>query len=175
VGVDAIAEAAATNKMTLYRHFASKDLLVAEYLSGLAAENDAVWDRMLHACCEDPERQLSAWLDRLAEFAAQPSCRGCALANAAVELPDPDHPARRVIEAQKCRSLRRLAELFRAAGLTAPDQLADQVFLLIEGARLNIQMVGATGPGARLVGMVEALVAAHRVSEMPRPARNPHS
>jgi len=36
------------------------------------------------------------------------------------------------------------------------------VFLLIEGARLNIQMCGATGPGARLVGMVEALVAAHR-------------
>src|SRR6266705_1078089 len=30
VGVDAIAEAAATNKMTLYRHFDSKDLLVAE-------------------------------------------------------------------------------------------------------------------------------------------------
>jgi len=120
VGVDAIAEAAATNKMTLYRHFASKDLLVAEYLSGLAAEGDADWDQMLDACREDPERQLSAWLERLAKFAAQPSRRGCALANAAVELPDPEHPARRVIDAQKCRSLRRLAALFRAAGLTAP-------------------------------------------------------
>ena len=30
VGVEAIAEAAGTNKMTLYRQFASKDLLVAE-------------------------------------------------------------------------------------------------------------------------------------------------
>src|SRR6266853_90660 len=44
VGVDAIAEAAATNKMTLYRHFDSKDLLVAECLRRLAAETDAAWE-----------------------------------------------------------------------------------------------------------------------------------
>ena len=45
VGVEAIAEAAGTNKMTLYRHFASKDELVAEYLRESAKAADECWAR----------------------------------------------------------------------------------------------------------------------------------
>src|SRR5258708_39758198 len=60
VGVDAIAEAAATNKMTLYRHFASKDLLIAERLRLLAAEAHAAWDENAQAYAGDPQAQLLA-------------------------------------------------------------------------------------------------------------------
>src|SRR5437016_8567992 len=58
VGVDAIAEAAATNKMTLYRHFGSKDDLVAECLRRLAAETDAAWEENAGAHAGDPRGQL---------------------------------------------------------------------------------------------------------------------
>src|SRR6202047_5458376 len=62
VGVDAIAEAAGTNKMTLYRHFASKDELVAEYLRQSAHAADECWERFARAHPGDPLAQLCAWL-----------------------------------------------------------------------------------------------------------------
>ena len=56
--------------------------------------------------------------------------RGCALANAAVELPDTDHPARRVIREYKTALRERLIRLCRDANLADPERLADEVFLL---------------------------------------------
>lgn len=161
VGVEAIAEAAGTNKMTLYRHFASKDQLVAECLRRHAAEIDAAWDGLEKAHPNDPRGQLQAWLRLFGEFVTRMGERGCPLANAAVELPDRDHPARRVIEAHKAGHRERLARLCRDAGLAEPERLADAVFLLIEGARVDIQSVGRCGPGSRLVHTVQALIDDH--------------
>src|SRR6516162_11223064 len=62
VGVEAIAEAAGTNKMTLYRQFASKDELVAEYLRHLAEKAGAAWDRRAALHPGDPCAQLRGWL-----------------------------------------------------------------------------------------------------------------
>src|SRR5438445_7004670 len=81
VGVDAIAEAAATNKMTLYRHFVSKDLLIAECLRRVAAEFDTAWEENAKAHAGDPNAQLLAWLRHLGEFKLNLAERGCAFIN----------------------------------------------------------------------------------------------
>src|ERR1700686_119098 len=70
VGVDAIAAAAGTNKMTLYRHFASKDALVAEYLRQEAREADASWDALGKAYPGNALAQLRAWLNSMAAHVA---------------------------------------------------------------------------------------------------------
>jgi AcrR family transcriptional regulator len=167
VGVDEIAEAAGTNKMTLYRHFASKDLLVAECLRQVARQADAELDRLAAAHPGNPRAELTAWLAAMTDHIVADGGRGCALANAAVELAEKDHPARKVIEEVKRAQRDRLVRLCRAAALEEPEFLADELFLLLEGARVSAQSVGRDGPAARLVRMGEAIIASHTPSGQP--------
>jgi AcrR family transcriptional regulator len=147
--------------MTLYRHFTSKDELVAEYLRRLADKASSVWSRLASQYPGDARAQLRGWLREMAAHVESGKERGCALANAAVELPEKDHPARRVIEAFKTAQRRRIIELCSTAALSDPEMLADELFLLLEGARVTAQSIGREGLGDRLVRMGEAMIAAH--------------
>src|SRR3974390_3300163 len=82
VGVESIAEAAATNKMTLYRHFASKDELVAEYLRRLADKASSLWDKLAAEHPGDSRAQLRGWLREMAGHVGNGDERGCPLADA---------------------------------------------------------------------------------------------
>ena len=160
VSVDEIAAAAQTNKMTLYRHFDSKDQLVAEYLKSLSRCWNGMADEAERAHPGDADAQLHAWIEEMGRNLSKAQDRGCPMANAAVELPEKDHPARAVIEQYKTEQRARLARLCKDAGYRNPDQLGDEIFLLFEGACVSIQSVGQRGPGARFtevaLGMLKA-------------------
>jgi AcrR family transcriptional regulator len=158
VGVDEIAAAAQTNKMTLYRHFDSKDLLVAEYLRSLNAYAIARDEEVRRAHPGDPYAQLCALITRIGNALCDADLRGCPMANAAVEFPEKDHPARIVIEESKKQQGERLAKLCRDAGFVEPEKMAEELFLLFEGACVNVQSLGRCGPGSRFTDMACALI-----------------
>src|SRR6185369_9831559 len=67
VSVDEVAAAAQTNKMTLYRHFESKDRLVAEYLRSLNAYAIARDEEAMRPYAGDAYAQLRAVVARAGE------------------------------------------------------------------------------------------------------------
>jgi AcrR family transcriptional regulator len=162
VGVEAIAEAAGTSKMALYRHFDSKDELILEYLNYKGRKSDEIWAEIEAQNPGDPAGQLYGFVDKAAIFIAGDE-RGCDLANAAIELTEVGHPGLRVIEEFKMRQRERLANLCNAAGASQPDLLADTLFLLIEGARVSRRSVGTNGPSSNLVRTSQGVIASFGV------------
>ncbi|MBC3993181.1 TetR family transcriptional regulator, partial [Streptomyces sp. AC563] len=75
-----------------------------------------------------------ATFDALEVWTRRENPRGCGFVNAAAELPDLTHPGRVVIAEQKRWFRDYLRELCRATPASDPDDLADELALLHEGA-----------------------------------------
>ena len=160
VGIDAIAAQADTTKMSLYRSFPSKDELVAEWLRDHDARFWQTWDAMSQQYPGETRKQLQAAFALLAKHVSDPGARGCPMANSAVEITEKDHPARRVIEAHKSKLRARLAELCKGTGAGEPASLADELFLLMEGAQVST-VLGVRIPGRNVTRAADALIDSH--------------
>jgi AcrR family transcriptional regulator len=122
-GIDQLCAVAEVSKRTLYQHFPGKDELIAEHLRRFDPEIlPEVFDR------DDltPRERLLAVFNSHAPL--------CPFIAAAVEIPDPDHPARVYARDYKKAFAARLAEAAREAGATDPEQLGEQLALLLDGA-----------------------------------------
>jgi AcrR family transcriptional regulator len=162
VGVEAIAEAAQTNKMTLYRYFESKDELITEWVRGIVAHKEQDWKDLNAKHRGDPEGQLQDWSRRTAAKLRAMEERGSALGNAFAELPDPNHPARRVMKEHKLREHKRVVRLCKAAGFPDPAFSANLFTMMLEGAHSCGTCVGMRQIGEHLVQVVDLMVENNR-------------
>jgi AcrR family transcriptional regulator len=160
VGVDRVVERTGVAKTSLYRHFPSKDELIAAVLERDDRNYWTHWDRIAQRAAQDPKAELKSHVQWIAQYIGRPEFRGCAFLNAATEFPDADHPARRIALRHKAELRRRLGALTQRLGINKPDELADQLVLLIDGAYVNGQLRGKRGPVPALPAAAAALIAA---------------
>ncbi|EJM89711.1 MULTISPECIES: TetR/AcrR family transcriptional regulator [unclassified Pseudomonas] len=154
VTVDAIAALAGSTKMTLYRHFETKDLLVLEWLRLLTEQYSAVLDDLAEQLPGQPVMQLLGFAEFIAADLEKSGYRGCPFTNSLAELADQLHPARLLIEAHKRRQFQRVAELCEEARLADPLDKAQELTLLLEGAQVVAQNKGMSDVASQLLRMV---------------------
>lgn len=133
-GVDSVVARAGVAKMSLYRHFGSKDQLVVECLELLDRRYHEWFVRQVEDTGGEPADKLLAIFDVLDGWFHSSSFRGCAFMNATVQLADPTHPAHAPIIAHKRRDRDYIQTLAVAAGVADPAALSRQIMLLAEGS-----------------------------------------
>lgn len=141
-GIDRILAESGVAKMTLYKHFRSKDELI---LAVLEQRGQATLDDLHQLRAALPPREallgsfdgLHAWIHR-SDFC------GCSFINAAAEFHAHDHPIHRQAAAFKAAFAEHFRELLQALEVPQAQALAAQLQFLLEGA---LSMAHVQGPG----------------------------
>jgi AcrR family transcriptional regulator len=160
VGIDTIIEQSGVAKMTLYRHFPSKDELIVAYLERANAGFWEWWEGAISPYPDAPRQQLLALFEALAKLATNPACYGCSFQVAAAEFPASDHPGHRVALAHKRAVIARLGRMAEQAGACAPGMLAEQLLLLMDGAFVAARMFGPNNPARHVAQAAATLLEA---------------
>jgi AcrR family transcriptional regulator len=160
VGVDRIIAESGVAKMTMYRHFPSKEDLVVEvlrtrsdhFISGLTEFVDKYTAPM------DRLKAVFVWHDRMF---SEEAFYGCIFVQAAAEFSDANSPIHKMSVA--CRQ--QLATLLKqligdVAGGRRAGKLSNLLLMMIDGATVNAQMFGPSGQGMQIWQVARQLLEA---------------
>ncbi len=133
VGVDRIIAQSHVTKATFYKHYRSKDLLVAAFVAGRAerAKDALAADR---GRLNDPAAVLRATVDGFAAESRRAGYHGCPFINAATSQLDSAGPVAPAVTQWRAWLRAALVELFAAAGSPTPEDAADDLLLARDGA-----------------------------------------
>jgi AcrR family transcriptional regulator len=161
IGIDRIISESGIARMTLYNHFKSKDLLIEEYLRRASARWMKWYTGKIDRVSDDPRERLLGAFSVLDGWFRSRDFRGCSVTNAMVELADDAHPAAAVKDEyhEGLRSLFR--GLARDAGARDPDDLAEDLIVLLRGAMISALVDGPEGIALRARRTAESLIEAH--------------
>lgn len=143
VGIDRIIAEAGVAKMSLYKHFPSKDDLILAVLVHREASVLEFFRVAMERHSKKAKNQLRAFFAALKDLFESPGFRGCPFQNAAVELADPTHPGAEFARGHKQRFSELLRGLVEQRIGPAATKVAPAVAILVEGAIVTAVVQGS--------------------------------
>jgi len=137
VSADRLIAAAHVSKVTFYRHFPTKDDLVAAYLAVRSDDEKAAVLAKRDELADDPAGVLAWYADVVGLSSCSPGFRGCPFINAAAEIADEKHPGRVIISEHRAWLTLQIAELLDALGVQHTGTKARQLMMLRDGAMVS--------------------------------------
>jgi AcrR family transcriptional regulator len=162
-GVDLVVRESGVAKMTLYRHFPSKDDLIAAWLERVDTQFWQSFEAWAGAETRPARDRLLGVFAGLEKLVGSSRCLGCPFLLAASEFPEPGTRAHIAARRHKARLRERLRAMAAQAGALDADALGDQLLLLMDGAFMAARLFGVDDPPSRHVAAAAvALVGAPR-------------
>lgn len=150
VGIERILSEGNLAKMTLYRHFGSKEALILAALDRRNRQVLAWFGRRLEESPLPPPERPLALFDALADWAEGETelgpFHGCLFVRAAGEFPELADPVHQAARRAKRDLLRLITGLAERAGYLEAEDLAAELLVLKEGASVLTQIHGRAEP-----------------------------
>jgi AcrR family transcriptional regulator len=139
-GIDAIVERSGITKKTLYAYFRSKEELVLAVLRQYDGMARSEFMRRVESGGKTPKARLLAIFDFAERWFQQSNFYGCLFINTIGEYSDKDTPFRQICKDYKKLVQGYILSLCEQAGANNPQELAEELALLLEGATVTAQV-----------------------------------
>ena len=165
VGVDTIIAQSDVAKMTFYKHFKSKELLVLEFLN----RRDELWRAWFESTVDRLAPKIEdrplAIFDALEERFSRKDFRGCAFINTMVEMADGSHIAHQAAAEHKMKVLKIIRSLLSEASVKKPEELAKAFLLLMDGAIVTAVRERKPGSAKAAKKIAASLLSTYKIQE----------
>jgi len=146
-GIDKILNESGVAKMTLYKHFKSKDELIIAALQKrdedfMLEMRSSMLRLQQQQDCDPRIVKLMALFDALHEWISGEAFYGCNFINASVEFKRQDDPIHVAAAAHQKLTIQMLMELLAELHLPDATSVARQIHLIIQGAIITAVAIG---------------------------------